>query len=111
MSRCHACLVFASVALASLAPASALAAGDCPDGWFCEDGAAPSPPPSAAPGGPAERPSAPPPDARPPRPADDERGYNPPPYPPPGYPRSRDFDDEILFDAPEPPPVPPRRHR
>jgi hypothetical protein len=111
MSRCHASLLFASVALASFAPASALAAGDCPDGWFCEDGAAPQAPPSAAPDGPAERPTAPPPDSRPPRPAGDEQGYNPPPYPPPGYPRAGDPDEQIIFDAPEPEPVQPRRHR
>jgi hypothetical protein len=92
-------------ALVSLAPASALAASDCPDGWFCEDGAAPQP----APGGPAERPPAPPPDARPPRPTGE--GYNPPSYPPPGYAATGEPNEPIIFDAPEPEPVQPRRHR
>ena len=33
-----------AIGLAALAPRAALAAGDCPDGWFCEDNAAPQPP-------------------------------------------------------------------
>ncbi len=102
MSRCPAfALLFAFVALA---PKAALAA-DCPDGWFCEDGAPPqSPPPPSPPTG--ERPGpwqpAPPPDQTPP--------FGPPPYPPLG-PRS---EPTVFVDRPEytpPPPVPRRRHQ
>jgi hypothetical protein len=114
MSRCHASLLFALVAFA---PASALAAGDCPDGWFCEDGPAPGPPSSPSPARTGERPapasgaSPMPPPGAPPRPSDAE-SYNPPNYPPPGYPPAAgDPDEPIVFDAPEPEPVVPRRHR
>jgi hypothetical protein len=86
MSRRHAPLLFAFVALA---PASALAAGDCPDGWFCDEGGAARPhppapePPNAGPT-PGERPAPPSPPPEPGSPAS-EPGYEPPSYPPPGY--------------------------
>jgi hypothetical protein len=89
-------LVFAlPLALVVLAPASSLAAEDCPDGWFCEDNGAqrPAPPPPGAPGAPPrpERPPAPP------------SAYAPPSYPPPGY------EPEMRFDAPDNPPPKKRR--
>jgi opacity protein-like surface antigen len=83
-------------ALVGLAPATAFAAGaDCPDGWFCEDGAPPAP---AAPPG-TDRPpmpTSPPAGAMPPMPASPAEGalpprpnappgYNLPSYPPPSY--------------------------
>jgi hypothetical protein len=95
-------LVFAlPFALVALAPATSLAADDCPDGWFCEDSGAPqAPPPGMPPRGtlpPRERPR---PQEPPPGPPP---GYGPPSYPPPGY-------EPIHFDAPDnPPPVKRRR--
>jgi Outer membrane protein beta-barrel domain len=90
-------LVFAlPFALAALAPATSLAAEDCPDGWFCEDNAAPRPAPSTAPPGAPERPRPAPPPAPP-------SAYNPPSYPPPGY------EPEMRFDAPDNPPAKERR--
>ena len=104
-SRCPAfALLFAFVALA---PASALAAGagDCPDGWFCEDGASPQPP-RPAPVRPAPpRPLTPPSDAG--APPDAPPGYNPPSYPPPGAAP----DDRIVFTDQEPEEPPPPRAR
>jgi len=95
MSRC---LAFAlPFALVALAPAVALAAEDCPDGWFCEDSAAPRPPPAGPrplPPRPSDAPGAPP----GPAPA-----YAPPGYPPPP-------EDEINLDVPDNPP-PRKRHR
>ena len=94
------CLAFAlPFALVALAPASTLAAGDCPDGWFCEDNAAPQPP--AVPGAP-ERPL----QGQPSEPPGPPPAYNPPGYPP----RERPPEDVIYFDAPESPP-PKKRHR
>jgi Outer membrane protein beta-barrel domain len=101
MSRSPAlALLFAFVALA---PKAALAA-DCPDGWFCEDGAPPQapPPPNAPPG---EHPGP----RQPPAPPDGVEPFTPPPYPPPGAP-----DEPTIFvDRPEnaPPPAAVHRHR
>jgi hypothetical protein len=99
-SRCLAlAFLFTSVALL---PKAALAAADCPDGWFCEDGAAqPASPPNAPPG---ERPGARPPASAPAQPP----AFGPPPYPPAGEP-----DEPVIFvDRPENEPPPPvRRHR
>src|SRR3954468_9178310 len=98
------CLVFAvPFALVALAPATTWAAEDCPDGWFCENNAAPLPAPAAspntawAPGAPAPAGGA----ARPERPPNP--GYAPPNYPPPGY------EPEMHFDAPDNPPPKKRR--
>jgi opacity protein-like surface antigen len=87
-------LLFASVALA---PKAALAAEDCPDGWFCDEGgAAPAPPPGTPP---SDRPA---PRPLPPRPYD-EPAYGPPSYAPPGEP-----DEPTIFvDRPENAPRPP----
>jgi hypothetical protein len=78
-----------------------LAAGDCPDGWFCEDNSPPQAPPQA----PDERPRSDQPDA-PPGP--------PPAYPPPGYsapsPDETRDESQIYFDAPDNPPAK-KRHR
>ena len=98
-SRCPAfALLFAFVAFA---PASAWAAGagDCPDGWFCEDGATPQPPPHPAPA----RPLPPPPPEAGTLPGAPP-GYNPPSYPPPGAAP----DDRIVFTDQEPEEPPPR---
>ncbi len=105
-SRCPAFALLS--AFVALAPASALAAGagDCPDGWFCEDGAAPQPPPSARPAPP--RPLPPAAEAGTP-PGEPPPGYNPPSYPPPGAAP----DDRIVFtdqEPEEPPPAEPRPH-
>jgi hypothetical protein len=131
MSRCHAPLLFALVALA---PASALAAGDCPDGWFCDEGAAPQPRPPApeAPNAgpaPGERPGAPPPPPPEAGSPPSEPGYTPPSYPPPGYgtprypppgygprgyaPPGEPPDEPIIFRDPdeEAAPTPQRRRR
>jgi len=75
----------------------ASAAGDCPDGWFCEDSAAPQAPPSVPPPSgqhPADAPAAP---SGPP-------AQLPPPYPPPD-------DTTIFLDRPENAPPPPIRRR
>lgn len=86
-------------ALVALVPATSLAAEECPDGWFCEENAAPQPPPAA----PVEQP----------RPV--ERSLPPeapPSYSPPGYlPPSGAPDDAIYLDAPDNPPPKKRRHR
>lgn len=97
-------LVFAfPFALVALAPASSLAAEDCPDGWFCENSGTPrqAPAPSDAPenGQPGAPPGAPPRPTRPPSP-----DY-PPSYPPPGY------APQMHFDAPDNPPAQKRRRR
>ncbi len=94
-------------ALIALAPASALAAGagDCPDGWFCDEGgASPGAPPSAAPSG-ARPPESPSPSARP----SGSPAYTPPSYPPPGYAGPGEDHEAIELEAQEPPA--PRRHR
>jgi hypothetical protein len=100
-SRCLAlAFLFASVALV---PKAALAAGDCPDGWFCEDGAAPQAPPPSAPSGDRDRDR---PGPRQPGPEEPPPYYGPPSYPPP--------DEATIFvDRPENAPQPPvrRRHR
>ncbi|MES1177766.1 MAG: outer membrane beta-barrel protein [Myxococcales bacterium] len=99
-------LVFAlPFALAALAPATSLAADDCPDGWFCEDNAAPRRPPAGSPGAPpGAQPGAPPgAPPRPDRPPTPPSAYNPPSYPPPGY------EPEMHFDVPENPPAKKRR--
>ncbi|MEO8900122.1 MAG: outer membrane beta-barrel protein [Polyangiaceae bacterium] len=108
-SRCPAfALLFAFVALV---PASALAAdaGDCPDGWFCDDGAAP---PAAGPH-PAPRSQTPPPNAGMP-PGGPVPGYAPLGYPP-GPPPDAPPDDRIVFTDQEselpPPSSQARRHR
>lgn len=96
-------LLFAAVALA---PASALAASaaDCPDGWFCEDGAAPQSPAGSRPA--PARPTAPP--SEPPSPnAGPAPGYAPPSYPPPGYPPGEPLDERIELSDQEPPEFPP----
>lgn len=86
-------LAFAAASL----PAAAQAAPDCPDGWFCDDGAGDetSPPPE----GPGE-PS--PDDARPPD--------GPPLPPPPGYFEEPRRQRRLRLMPPEPPPRP-RYHR
>ena len=85
-------------ALVALVPATSLAAEQCPDGWFCEDNAAPQPPPAV----PVERPRP----VEPGLPPEAPPSYNPPGYPPPnGAP-----DDAISLDAPDNPP-PKKRHR
>lgn len=89
------------LASSALAP-NALAAGDCPDGWFCEEGAPAAPPPPARPPGPGPRPRGPSPDS-----PEDSTQFNPPPYPPPGAPE----DPTILLDAPEDAPRPAVRRR
>lgn len=96
-------------ALVALAPATSLAADDCPDGWFCEENAAPQAPPS--PTNERPRPEAPRP---PPEPA--APGYGPPSYGPPGYPPPQGPPDSaeeppIFLDAPDSPPPTKRRHR
>ncbi|MEO6598380.1 MAG: hypothetical protein ABIQ16_00810, partial [Polyangiaceae bacterium] len=94
MSRC---LVFAlPFALVALAPATSLAAEECPDGWFCEDNAAPRP----------ASPPAPPGTTRPAPPPLPPSAYNSPSYPPPGY-----YEPEMHFDAPDNPPAKLRRRR
>jgi hypothetical protein len=97
MSRCLALAL--SFAFVALAPKAAKAAGDCPDGWFCDDGAAPQAPPPSAP--PEERPGprqpGPPPDESPP--------FAPPSYPPPYEPE----EPTIFLDRPENAPQPPVR--
>jgi hypothetical protein len=99
MSRCPA-LAFLFVFVA-LAPKAALAA-DCPDGWFCEDGAPPQAPPPQAP--PGEHPGP----RQPPAPPDGVEPLTPPPYPPPGAPN----EPTIFVDRPEYAPTPPvHRHR
>ena len=87
-----------AIGLAALAPRAALAAGDCPDGWFCEDNAAPQPP--ATPGA-GPRPVTPGPAEAPPE--------APGSYAPPGEPG----EPVIFVDRPENAPRPPmrRRHR
>jgi hypothetical protein len=73
-------------ALVALAPATAFAAGDCPDGWFCDEGAPSEPPPgNARPPMPGARPLSPPEGELPPSPSAPP-GYNPPGYPAPSYP-------------------------
>lgn len=107
MSRC---LVFAlPFALVALAPATSLAADDCPDGWFCEDNgprsAPTAPPPGARPGpGPAER-------SRPPQPALPPSSYAPPSYPPPGYDPdlNLEYQPQLHLEVPPNPPPRPRR--
>lgn len=88
-------LLFSSVVLA---PKLAHAAGDCPDGWFCEDGAAPQAPPSTPPPT-GERPA-----GQPPAPNGAPNQYEPPPYPPPNEPT-------IFLDRPENAPRPPVKRR
>lgn len=90
-------LLLASVALA---PKALAAPGECPDGWFCEDGAAPGAPQP----GDRERPG-----PRPPGPAPDGTSpLAPPPYPPPGEPE----EPTVFVDRPENAPRPAvRRHR
>jgi len=93
-------------ALVALAPATSLAvgaAGDCPDGWFCEDNAAPALPP---PGTPADSPR--PPSGRPQQLPPGPPAFNPPAYPPP---RGAADDSVIYFDAPDNPPPKKSRHR
>ena len=88
-------LLFGSVVLA---PRLAKAAGDCPDGWFCEDGAAPQAPPTVPPPNGERPPSAPPSPNAPPG------QLTPPPYPPPE-------DQTIFLDRPEDAPPPPVKRR
>jgi len=95
-------------ALVALAPATSLAADDCPDGWFCEDNAAP---PQSQPARPPAAPAEPRPAERraPPGPGP---AYNPPGYPPPPYgpPDELPEESEISLEAPDNPP-PQKRHR
>lgn len=111
-------------ALLALTPASSFAADDCPDGWFCEDSAAPqaSPPlrgsnPPPRPGESSARPSRP--GASGPEGPGAEPGYAAPNYPPPDYapdypppPEPREPSDETIdLDVPDSPPPRVRRHR
>jgi hypothetical protein len=100
-------VLFASAGLSAFAPKTALAAGNCPDGWFCDEGAAPQPlpPPPNAPPGNAGRPG-----LRQPPPSPEEGPYNPPSYPPPGA--GENGGPDIFLDRPENAPRPPvKRHR
>jgi len=97
------CLAFVlPFALVALAPVTALAADDCPDGWFCEQNTAPpatapatAPPASGAQPRPVS--SAPPPGQWP--------GYNPPRYDPP----PAGADENIDVEVPDNPPKKKRR--
>lgn len=80
-------------ALLALAPATGLAAEDCPDGWFCEPGVPPAKPDAAPPAGERERP-------RPLEPA--------PEGPPPG---TRPPSDVIYLDTLDEPPLPKKKKR
>ena len=93
------------LSLVALSPKSLLAAADCPDGWFCEDNAAPPPAPPRPPA-----PPAPPGDWTGP----EEPGLAPPPGAPPGYPTpAASAHDESSIDLEVPDNAPPvrRRHR
>ncbi len=99
-------------ALVALVPTSAAAAGaeDCPDGWFCDEGAAAGASPGAAPSNarPARAPSG---AARPPRPLGPPADH-PPSYPPPGYvPDEGNAGIELDAQGTGEPPSPRRRRR
>ena len=89
--------------LVLLRPATTRAAGDCPDGWFCEDNGAPQAPPPA----PVERPRPEEPGA----PSGPPPAYNPPGYPPPPGPGEATDQSEIYLDAPDNPPPKKRSRR